>query len=135
MDLRIELWNLELNAACFHGLLCPTQAIGQVLENAAKYSPRDSLITVTARSEHERLVISITDEGSGLTAAEQKQVGRRSFRGERSHKASSGSGLGLWIAQCFVTANGGMLEAQSRGAGQGTTISIQNRVSLLRAQP
>ena len=104
------------------------QAIGQVLENAAKYSARDSLITVAAQPEQERVVISITDEGNGLSAAELDQVGRRSFRGERSHKAGSGlagSGLGLWIAQCFVTANGGMLEAQSRGAGFGTTISIR----------
>jgi signal transduction histidine kinase len=70
------------------------QAIGQVLENAAKYSPRGSLITVAVRLEQERIVISITDEGSGLTAAERDQVGRRSFRGERSHKAPAGSGLG-----------------------------------------
>jgi two-component system sensor histidine kinase KdpD len=101
------------------------QAIGQVLENAAKYSPPGSIIIVAARPEYERVLISITDEGDGLTVAEQGQVGRRSFRAERSRKASPGSGLGLWIAQCFVTANGGMLEAQSRGAGLGTTISIR----------
>jgi K+-sensing histidine kinase KdpD len=119
VDIPPELPLVRVDAALIE------QAIGQVLENAAKYSPPGSSITVAARSEHERLVISISDQGSGLTAAEQEQVGRRSFRGERSHKAASGSGLGLWIAQCFVTANGGMLEAQSRGAGQGTTISIR----------
>jgi K+-sensing histidine kinase KdpD len=119
VDIPPELPLVRVDAALIE------QAIGQVLENAAKYSPGDSLITVRARSEHERLVISISDEGSGLTAAEQDQVGRRSFRSDRSHKASPGSGLGLWIAQCFVTANGGMLEAQSRGAGLGTTISIR----------
>ncbi|MBV9626759.1 MAG: DUF4118 domain-containing protein [Xanthobacteraceae bacterium] len=101
------------------------QAIGQVLENAAKYSPPDSLITIAARAEQDCVVISVADEGHGLTVTEQDQVGRRSFRGERSHKATPGSGLGLWIAQCFVTANGGMLEARSQGAGLGSTISIR----------
>jgi K+-sensing histidine kinase KdpD len=119
VDIPPELPLVRVDAALME------QAIGQVLENAAKYSPRGSLITVAARPEHERVVISITDEGNGLTAAEQDQVGRRSFRGERSQKAVPGTGLGLWIAQCFVTANGGMLEAQSRGAGLGTTISIR----------
>jgi K+-sensing histidine kinase KdpD len=119
VDIPLDLPLVRVDAALVE------RAIGQVLENAAKYSPRGSLIAITARSEHERVVISIADQGNGLTAAERDQVGRRSFRGEQSQKASPGSGLGLWIAQCFVTANGGMLEAQSRGAGLGTTISIR----------
>jgi two-component system sensor histidine kinase KdpD len=101
------------------------QALGQVLENAAKYSPTGTAIKVASRCEEGQVVLSVTDQGAGLTTDERDQLGKRSFRGKRQGVAGTGSGLGLWIASTFVTANGGTLHAESRGPNLGTTISLR----------
>jgi K+-sensing histidine kinase KdpD len=97
------------------------QALGQLLENAAKYSPPGTEIRVCSRAVEQSVVLSVTDHGDGLTTDEKGQVGRRPFRGV----TSGGSGLGLWIASTFVIANGGSLHAESPGAGLGTTMSMR----------
>jgi len=99
------------------------EACGQILENAAKYSPSGSRISISARAEQTQVVLSISDQGVGITPEEQQQIGRRSFRGQR-HQGVPGSGLGFWIASTFVRANGGTIDIASKGQGQGTTASI-----------
>jgi two-component system sensor histidine kinase KdpD len=100
------------------------EACGQLLENAAKYSPSGSTISIHARVEQGRVILSISDQGVGITADEQQQLGRRSFRSQRHQATIPGSGLGFWIASTFVGANGGTIEISSLGQGQGTTASI-----------
>jgi signal transduction histidine kinase len=100
------------------------EACGQLLENAAKYSPSGSTISISARAEQERVILSVSDQGVGITPDEQQQLGRRSFRSERHQATIPGSGLGFWIASTFVGANGGTIEISSAGQGQGTTASI-----------
>ncbi|MGA7807814.1 sensor histidine kinase [Bradyrhizobium sp.] len=100
------------------------QACGQLLQNAAKYSPSGSAITIKARAEQQRLIISVSDHGVGITPDEQQQLGRRSFRSKRHQATIPGSGLGFWIASTFVRANGGTIAISSPGPGLGTTASI-----------
>ena len=100
------------------------QAFTQVIDNAAKYSPSGSTITVAARRNGHDLLLSVNDTGAGLTDAEKAQIGERFFRGPRLAVTTSGSGLGMWIAKAFVLANGGKIEALSTGADQGTTVTI-----------
>jgi two-component system sensor histidine kinase KdpD len=99
------------------------EACGQLLENAAKYSPSGSIISIDLRAEQGRVVLSVSDQGAGITPDELQQLGRKSFRSQR-HQTTPGSGLGFWIASTFVRANGGTLDVSSRGQGQGTTASI-----------
>jgi two-component system sensor histidine kinase KdpD len=101
------------------------QAFAQVVDNAAKYSPGGSTITVAAKRNGHGLVLSVHDTGVGLTDEESAQLGDRFFRGARHAQTTSGSGLGLWIAKAFVSANGGRLEADSPGINLGTTIAIK----------
>jgi K+-sensing histidine kinase KdpD len=101
------------------------QALGQILENAAKYSPVGTAIKVTSRCEDGHVVLSVTDQGSGLTADEKEQLGKRSFRGQRQSTLGPGSGLGVWIASTFIAANGGTLHADSKGPNLGTTMSLR----------
>ena len=101
------------------------QATGQIIDNAAKYSQPGSTITVAASTEGAWLVLSVKDEGVGLVGEERTRLWERFFRGERHASSVPGSGLGLWIAKSFVTANGGELEAFSEGADRGTTLSIR----------
>jgi len=100
------------------------EACGQLLENAAKYSPSGSTISISARAEQGRVILSISDQGVGIMPDEQQQLGRRSFRSQRHKATIPGSGLGFWIASTFARANGGTIEISSRGQGQGTTASI-----------
>jgi two-component system, OmpR family, sensor histidine kinase KdpD len=101
------------------------QALGQLLENAAKYSPIGSTIELSGRAEQERVVLSVADQGAGLTPDEKRRLGQRSFRSGRHVGVVPGAGLGLWIANTFVTANGGTLDAESLGPGRGATVSIR----------
>jgi K+-sensing histidine kinase KdpD len=100
------------------------EACGQILENAAKYSPSGSTISVEVRPERERVIIRVSDHGVGITRDELGNLGRRSFRGARHLTSVPGSGLGFWIASIFVDANGGTISVQSRGAGQGTAVTV-----------
>jgi two-component system, OmpR family, sensor histidine kinase KdpD len=96
-----------------------------VVDNAAKYSPPGSTITVAAKRNGHGLLLSVRDTGVGLTDEESAQLGDRFFRGPRHASTTSGSGLGLWIAKAFVGANGGKIEADSAGINLGSTIAIR----------
>ena len=104
------------------------QALVQIIDNAAKYSPVGSPIRIAAHphgNSHGRtVVLSVHDNGAGLTQEERRQVGGRFFRGPRHAATTSGSGLGLWITKAFISANGGKVEVASDGADRGTTVTI-----------
>ena len=119
LDLARELPLIHVDAVLVE------QALGQLLDNAAKYSPVGSEIVVSGRCEQGDVVLAVTDQGSGLTADEQGQLGKHSFRGRLRSADAGGSGLGLWIANAFVTANGGSLHAESRGTNFGSTLSLR----------
>ena len=100
------------------------ESFGHLLENAAKYSPAGSAISVGVRAERGQVTLSVSDEGVGITPDDQRQLGRRSFRSQRHQGSIPGSGLGFWIASTFVKANGGAIAISSHGHRQGTTASI-----------
>jgi two-component system sensor histidine kinase KdpD len=101
------------------------QALVQIFDNAVKYSNVDSQITVAARARDGRMIVSVSDQGAGMTAAEQTTIWDRFARGERLATTTSGSGLGLWIASAFMAANDGTINAVSEGPGLGTAITIE----------
>jgi two-component system sensor histidine kinase KdpD len=100
------------------------QALGQIIANAAKFSYTPSTIQIEAEVEGQQLIISVHDEGAGLTVDEKSKLAERFFRGQRHVGKVSGSGLGMWIANTFIVGSGGKLEALSPGEGQGTTIRV-----------
>jgi K+-sensing histidine kinase KdpD len=100
------------------------EACGQLLENAAKYSPSASTISISVKAEGGHVILSICDQGVGIAPEEKQQLGRRSFRSPRHQASIPGSGLGFWIATTFVQANGGSIAVLSQGHGHGTTVSI-----------
>jgi K+-sensing histidine kinase KdpD len=108
------------------------ESCGQLLENAAKYSPSGSTISVSARNRHGDVVLSISDQGVGVTPDERLNLGRKSFRSQRHQATIPGSGLGFWIASVFVGANGGTIDLTSPGQGLGTIASITLPGSTLK---
>jgi two-component system sensor histidine kinase KdpD len=100
------------------------ESLGQVLENAAKYSPSSSTISLGVWTEQGQVILSVADQGVAITPQELQQLGRRSFRGERHQTTTPGSGLGFWIASTFVRANDGTIAISSHGGGTRVAISI-----------
>ncbi|PZU91081.1 MAG: hypothetical protein DI527_13015 [Chelatococcus sp.] len=101
-----------------------SQALVNVLENAAKYTPPAVTIRISVRNEGDFVSVEIVDQGPGLEAREAGQIFERFYRGERHADAVGGSGLGLTIARVFIEANGGRIIALSDGPGKGTTMRI-----------
>jgi two-component system, OmpR family, sensor histidine kinase KdpD len=99
------------------------QVLFNLIDNALKYSPADSLIDVAARTEGENVIIDIADRGPGLAPGEAEQVFEKLFRGAAAKSGGRGAGLGLAIARAVVEAHGGRIWAANR-AGGGSVFSF-----------
>jgi two-component system sensor histidine kinase KdpD len=100
------------------------QALGNVLENAAKYAPAGSAINIAARSTGPMLTLSISDQGPGIPVAERDRVFDMFYRVNEGDRRPSGTGLGLAIVRGFVQAHGGRVRALAGQDGRGTTIEM-----------
>lgn len=100
------------------------QALINLLENAAKFSPAGSTIRVGVLPAGDGVVITVGDTGAGLDQGQNEQIFERFYRGERHADLAGGSGLGLTIARVFVEGTGGTIAASSDGPGRGTTLRI-----------
>jgi two-component system, OmpR family, sensor histidine kinase KdpD len=109
------------------------RALAQVLDNAAKYSPEGSAITVQGRRETDSFVLTVTDRGAGLDWNDRSLLGQKFFRGKRHAQSTSGLGLGFWIASAFVAANQGIVEAVSEGVDRGMVVKIRLPLSMKAA--
>jgi two-component system sensor histidine kinase KdpD len=102
------------------------QAVANVLENAAKYAPTGSTITLRARVVADMLTLAVSDEGPGIPSEERDKVFDLFYRvGEgEGDRRPTGTGLGLAIVRGFVEAHGGRVSALAGSGGRGTTIEI-----------
>jgi len=97
------------------------QVLGNLLENAVKYSPGGSDVSVRVRDEGDRVVTSISDLGIGIPSDEIGQVFERFHRGRQVSTTNYGGlGLGLYISKQIVDRHSGSIWVESR-EGQGTT--------------
>jgi two-component system sensor histidine kinase KdpD len=106
------------------------RALGLILDNAAKYSPADTVINIRGQREASHFVISVIDLGVGLDADDEALLGQKFFRGKRHSQITPGLGLGFWVARAFVTANNGTLETVSAGPNKGMTVTIRLPLSM-----
>jgi two-component system sensor histidine kinase KdpD len=99
------------------------EVLKQLLENAAKYSPPDSQITITAERNGDRIVTSVTDHGPGIDDFEQSMVFDKFYRGRDHRYSVQGTGMGLAIAKAIVEAHNGMVSVTSQ-LGRGSVFSF-----------
>jgi two-component system sensor histidine kinase KdpD len=78
------------------------QVLANLLDNANRHAPPDSVITVCGKICHERIAVSVADAGPGVPAGEREAVFDRYVRFDTGGRA----GLGLTIAKTFVEAHG-----------------------------
>jgi signal transduction histidine kinase/PAS domain-containing protein len=95
------------------------QVLGNLMENAVKYSPDGSEISVSVEEKGEQLVTAVSDHGIGIPVDELSQVFERFHRGRQVSSANYGGlGLGLYITKQIVERHGGMIWVDSvEGAG------------------
>lgn len=105
-----------------------THRINQVLlnliDNAITHTPKDGIITITARNLDTWLEIAVDDTGEGIPAEDLPNVFERFYRVDKSRaRATGGAGLGLAIAKSLVEAHGGKIEVRSE-EGKGSRFSF-----------
>ncbi|WP_370208906.1 sensor histidine kinase, partial [Pararhodobacter marinus] len=98
-------------------------ALRNVLDNAIKYSPEDTCVTLAIRRETGTARISVTDEGPGLGNGADGDLTERFRRGANA-EGIVGSGLGLTIARDVLVAHGGRLELGAGPDGRGACVSL-----------
>lgn len=97
-----------------------------LLDNAAKYSPPETDIQITARTLNDAIIIDVTDRGRGIAADELGAVFDKFYRAKKHRdRAVPGTGLGLAICKGIVEAHHGTIEALSPGLDHGTTIRMR----------
>ncbi len=102
------------------------QVLGNLLSNAAKYSPETSPIRIDAVRNGVHVAISVTDQGRGVPPDQISHLFRKyavPVGGDREHGVG-GAGLGLTICKGLVEAHGGRIRAKSGGVGQGTCFTF-----------
>ena len=107
------------------------QVLGNLLSNAARYSPESSAIRVCACADEFHVSISVTDEGSGVTAERLSLLFRKFSRlyDQDMDSTQEGSGLGLAICKGIVESHGGRIWSESDGPGMGTRVTLTVPVS------
>ncbi|HEY7649646.1 MAG TPA: sensor histidine kinase KdpD [Methylomirabilota bacterium] len=91
------------------------QVLVNLLDNAVKYTPPGSPITIIATATDHAVTVEIADRGPGLPAGEEDKVFEKFYRGQ--HATGRGAGLGLAICQGIVKAHGGRIWAQNLPEG------------------
>lgn len=98
-----------------------TLAIQNIIENAIKYSPRNSKVFVSLEEDDGFLLASVKDQGIGIPRAQQARVFQRFFRaGNAVTQETEGTGLGLFISRNIIEAHKGRIWFESQ-EGKGTT--------------
>ncbi len=121
-----ELW-LEIDPVRM------TQVICNLVNNASKYSPGGSTVTVTSMQDGDQWVMTVEDEGMGISETHQDQLFALFYRTpDAHHSAVPGTGIGLYISKQIVDLHGGKIELRS-AEGRGTTVTV--RIPGVRSAP
>jgi len=97
------------------------QIVGNLLNNAARYTPAGGRIQVSARSDEGQAVVSVRDNGQGF----EPEAAERMFEMFSRGPQSNGLGIGLALSRSLATMHGGTLAASSAGPGQGAEFSLR----------
>jgi two-component system phosphate regulon sensor histidine kinase PhoR len=100
------------------------QALGNLVENAVRYTPSGGTITIFTRIEDHAISVGVRDTGAGIPSEHLPRIFERFYRVDPARsRAAGGTGLGLAIVKHLVEAHGGRVRAESQ-LGRGTTISL-----------
>ena len=118
VDLSLDLPMLELDGVLLE------QALFNLLDNAAKYAPLGSTVSVRAWRQEGDIVIEVSDEGPGIPLDDLERVFDKFYRSPIADRKRAGTGLGLAISRGFVEAMGGRLAAGNRTERSGAVFTM-----------
>lgn len=93
-----------------------SEALGTILDNAVKYAPEGSKITVSAQRYEQYVRLDILDEGPGIPEEELPEIWKRFYR-SKTNRNASGVGIGLTLCRMIVQAQGGRVLCQNLEGG------------------
>jgi two-component system sensor histidine kinase KdpD len=125
LDLGVQPPLLHVNPALIE------QALFNLLDNAAKFSPPSEALRIEAAREHDDWRIDVVDRGPGIPPEEREQVFDLFHSVTRGDQQPAGNGLGLAICQGIASAHGGRISAHAGADGRGTVM----RLSLPHSEP
>lgn len=99
------------------------RVLRHLIENAVKYSPSGSPISLSARAEAEKVLVTVADHGPGIDETEQPFIFEKFFRGKRQRQRVQGTGMGLAIVKAILEAHGGGIEVTSK-PGKGSDFTF-----------
>jgi len=109
---------VQLDAVLFE------QALFNLFDNAAKYAPKNSPITVKARAGPSSITLEISDRGPGIPPNDLEHVFDTFYRVRKGDHVQAGTGLGLPIARGFIEAMGGSIRAGNQHEGTGAVFTV-----------
>jgi len=99
------------------------QVLMNLTENALKFTPEGGRVLIKGEQKDKEVVISVTDNGIGISEENQKKLFKPFFQVDASvSRKYGGAGLGLAICKGIVEAHGGKIGIESEGEGHGTTV-------------
>lgn len=117
-DVPAELPLLFVHAALIE------QALINVLENAARFSPANGRLELRVALQDEQLCFAVSDQGPGIPVAEREMIFDMFYTAARGDRGGQGTGLGLAICQGMIGAHGGKILVDDGIDGQGTCITL-----------
>ena len=119
---KIDIVQDGTDVFCYADKKWTTEALGNVLENAVKYSPDNSRVYVQAVTYESFVCIQVKDQGIGIREEEQGKVFERFYR-SKFVKNEPGFGIGLYLVREVLSRQGGYVKLQSE-LGKGSTVSM-----------
>jgi two-component system sensor histidine kinase KdpD len=119
LELAADLPMLELDAVLFE------QTLFNLLDNAAKYAPAGTTISIRSLRDADQVSLQILDEGEGIPASELESVFDKFYRAQKGDHVRPGTGLGLAISRGFVEALHGEISAANRTDRSGAVLTIR----------
>jgi len=126
LDLAPDLPMLALDAVLFE------QALFNLLDNAAKYSPPETTIRVQSWQDGDSVFLRVLDEGGGIPPGDLEHIFDKFYRAQKTDQVRAGTGLGLAISRGFVEAMNGTIIAANRTDRSGAAFTI--RLPIPRAR-
>jgi len=93
------------------------QVVGNLLSNAAKYSPVGTSVGVSAEADREVVRVRVVDEGIGIEPTEAERLFDLFYRSPAAPRTAAGTGVGLFVCRSIVEAMGGTIRASRRPGG------------------
>jgi len=119
LELAADLPMLELDAVLFE------QVLFNLLDNAAKYAPHDTTISIRSLRERDWVTLQVLDEGNGIPPTELESVFDKFYRVQKGDHVRPGTGLGLAISRGFVEAMHGTISAANRSDRSGAVLTVR----------